>query len=316
MDSRPICLESFTVTSIKFTYALVSLSSEEQAVQANLSWLRAALSLSHTHLDWPLLEVVVSFWDPTGIVFCFGKHELTPTIEELEYFLGLKHCHHTEVIFPVHKSNYFKDFWLAINVSKAFLPKEISGDFLHCIFNLLLDRGWKKVEDFSDLAKFKAFTLMVLGQLLLSHSQHHISRVLCSILGQLFEGKTLAPIIIVETISSLSHCAQQRNGQLYGCPAFLQTSLYGHISSLPSSIPHQVILVQAPSRKKALIDYQGIFVGLPSEHIVWQAKSYKAHYPCLFFREPHVHHPHRAISEYALCADSSAPLIDSSSRFV
>lgn len=44
------------------------------------------------------------------MVFCFGKHELTPTIEELESFLNLKHCHHTDTIFPIHKNNYFKDF--------------------------------------------------------------------------------------------------------------------------------------------------------------------------------------------------------------
>lgn len=76
------------------------------------------------------------------MVFRFGKHELTPTIKELESFLNLKHRHNADVIFPVHKNSYFKDFQSAINVSKDFLPRESSSDYLHCPFDLLLDRGW------------------------------------------------------------------------------------------------------------------------------------------------------------------------------
>lgn len=81
MDSRHICFEPFTTTSIKFTLVLVSLPPKEQAILANQSQLGATLLLSHIQLDGPLLEVPVSFWDPSALVFYFGKHELTPTIE-------------------------------------------------------------------------------------------------------------------------------------------------------------------------------------------------------------------------------------------
>lgn len=213
------------------------------------------------------------------MVFLFGKHELTPNIEELVLF-RLKHCYHTDVIFSTHKSNYFKDFQSTFNVLKNFLPKETSGDYLYCPFDLLLDRGQKKVGDFLDLAKFRAFTLIVLGQLLLSHSQYHINGVLYGILEQLSKGKTLVPMIIVEIISSLSHCACHCKGRLYSCPAFLQAWLCGHISSLCSSIPRQVTFVPTPSRKKAMIDYQRLLANLPTEHIIWRAKWHKAH--CLY----------------------------------
>lgn len=145
-----------------------------------------------------------------------------------------------------------------------------------------MDRGWKKVGDFSNPTKFKAFTLIVLGQLLLSRSRHHVSEVLCIILSQLSKGKTLAPMIYTETISSLFHCAQLCNGQLYGCSTFLQVWLRKYISSLPSSIPRQVTLIQAPLGKMTTIDYQGLFVGLLYEHITWQAKWYREHYRHLF----------------------------------
>lgn len=51
---------------------------------------------------------------------------------------------------------------------------------------------------------------------------------------------------------------------------------------MPSSIPYQVASIQAPSGKKALIDYQGLLANLPVEHIIWRVKWYKAHYPHLF----------------------------------
>lgn len=140
MDPRPICLEPFITTFIKFTYVLVSLLPDEQAIWADQSRLGTTLSLSYDRLDWPLLEAIISFWDLVAMVFRFEKHELTPTIEELESFLDLKHYYRTDAIFPTHKNRYFKDFQSTFNVSKNFLPKETLGDYLHCPFTLLLDQ--------------------------------------------------------------------------------------------------------------------------------------------------------------------------------
>ncbi len=98
------------------------------------------------------------------MVFRFGKHELTPTIEELESFLNLKHRHHADAIFPGTQEQLLQRLSdLTLNVSKNFLPKETLGDYLHCPFDLLLDRGWKKVRDFSNPAKYRAFILTSLG---------------------------------------------------------------------------------------------------------------------------------------------------------
>lgn len=117
------------------------------------------------------------------MVFRFEEQELIPTIEELESFLDWEHCLGISVVIPTHKPSYLKGFY-ALNISKASLLKEATREYLHCHFDLLLERSWKKVGDFTDPIKFKAFTLVVLGQLLLSHSRHHINGVLLDILGQ------------------------------------------------------------------------------------------------------------------------------------
>lgn len=55
MGSRPVYLEPFTTTTIKFTYVLVPLSPEEQVIWADQSNLGTALSLSQDGLAWPFL---------------------------------------------------------------------------------------------------------------------------------------------------------------------------------------------------------------------------------------------------------------------
>lgn len=115
------------------------------------------------------------------MVFCIGEQELTTIIEELEFFLGWDHCLGTKAIIPDHKPSYWKNFY-TLDISKASLPKEATGEYLHCSFDLLLEKGWKKPSDFDNLVKFRAFTLVVLGQLLLSHSHHHIHSILLNIL--------------------------------------------------------------------------------------------------------------------------------------
>lgn len=139
MDSRSVYLDPFTTISIKFTYMLMSIPLEEQAIWVDQSRLGTTLSLSHDRLNWALLKAIVSFWDVVAMIFRFRKHELTPMIEELKSFSDLKHCYRTDTIFPAHKSSYFKDFQSTLNVSKNFLPKETSGDYLHYLFDLLLD---------------------------------------------------------------------------------------------------------------------------------------------------------------------------------
>lgn len=180
------------------------------------------------------------------MVFCFREQELTLTIEELESFLDWKHCHDIGAVFPVHKPSYFKDFHMALGLLKDSLPKEALEECLHSSFDLILERSWKMVGDFIDPTKFKAFTLLILGQLILSHSRHHISGVLCDILMQHLQKKMLAPVIISKTTTSLSHCAQHRRGRLYDCLAFLKAWLHEHVTTL-SSFPTYVSRHLAPA---------------------------------------------------------------------
>jgi hypothetical protein len=88
MAHRSVQLDTYPTISIKFANTLIALPHKEWEIWKTESRLRATLALAQIKLDWPLIEAAISFWDLTCMVFRFGKHELTPTIEEHESFLG------------------------------------------------------------------------------------------------------------------------------------------------------------------------------------------------------------------------------------
>jgi len=52
-------------------------------------FLRDATALLHTTLDWHLLEVITSCWDPVLRCVTIGDVDLVPTLEEYDRFLSL-----------------------------------------------------------------------------------------------------------------------------------------------------------------------------------------------------------------------------------
>ena len=46
-----------------------------------------AATLLHTTLDWHLLEVITSCWDPVLRCITIGDMDLVPTLEEYDHFL-------------------------------------------------------------------------------------------------------------------------------------------------------------------------------------------------------------------------------------
>lgn len=48
-----------------------------------------ATILLHTTLDWHLLEVITSYWDPTLRCITIGDVDLVPNLEEYDHFLSL-----------------------------------------------------------------------------------------------------------------------------------------------------------------------------------------------------------------------------------
>lgn len=87
-------------------------------------------------------------------------------------------------------------------------------------------------------------------------------------------------MVISETISSLSYCAQHPKGRLYGCLAFLQAWLGEHLlvlASFPTYVSRDLALVQIHVRSRPLpnmtsvADYQSLLAAILPKQITWQA---------------------------------------------
>lgn len=115
--------------------------------------------------------------------FLFQRTRTHTHYRGAQTFLDWEHYLGVSATILTHKPSYLKDFH-ALGICKASLPKEATSEYVCYPFDLLLERSWKKVGDFIYPTKFKAFTLLVLGQLLLSHNRHHINGILLDILGQ------------------------------------------------------------------------------------------------------------------------------------
>ena len=66
-----------------------------------LQLLGDAIALLHTTLDWHLLEVITSCWDPALRCVTIGDVDLVPNLEEYDHFLSLSTPLSTIVVPPV-----------------------------------------------------------------------------------------------------------------------------------------------------------------------------------------------------------------------
>ena len=66
-----------------------------------------AITLLHNTLDWHLLEVITSCWDPVFRYVTIGDVDLVPTLEEYDRFLSLS-THLSTIFVPPMQSRYHK----------------------------------------------------------------------------------------------------------------------------------------------------------------------------------------------------------------
>ena len=82
-----------------------SFSRGEQALIRQL--IGDATALLHTTLDWHLLEVITSYWDPAPIHVTIGDVDLVHNLEEYDHFLSLSTLV-SSVFIPLVRTHYCK----------------------------------------------------------------------------------------------------------------------------------------------------------------------------------------------------------------
>ena len=189
-----------------------------------------ATSLLHTTLDWHLLEVITSYWDPVLRCVTIGDVDLVPTLEEYDCFLSLSTPLSTIFAPPV-QPRYRERFTDLLGFKRTVVEaltwygSRIGGSMS---FNFLYDRfhsldcsvGYR--DDFVDLEeqwtsyRRQAFLMAFFGVVLFPSSSGAVSFAVLLLMSALPHGISFIPALLFETIRSLSLCREAGRGRL-GC---------------------------------------------------------------------------------------------------
>lgn len=263
------------------------------------SKLGSVLLLAQVEIDWPMLEAALNHWDPVDKVFRFGLHELCPTLEEYSQFLKIPERLNEGIIVPRIKTGYANDIAEFLMIDRDELPK---GAVPSCSRKLLWEKAsHNRYDQYEDERCVRAFTAIVAAEVLFPRTYEEVDGVVFNILLQMKMKRSLASVLIAETIRSLSHCVHVRKGTFKGCPALLQAWLREHIpglcilsdTTLKGKSPAEDHANRKPRPSLNHVEaYEDYFKFLKTEHIIWSSKWFvtdrprlnlpKLHYMVLF----------------------------------
>ena len=206
-------------------------------------------ALLHTTLDWHLLEVITSHWDPALRCVTIGDVDLMPTLED--HFLSLSTPMSIVFVPPV-RTRYRKRLVDLMGFKKRVVEVltcygsgvegSMSFKFLHDWFQLLeCPAGYR--DDFVDLKeqwasyRRQAFLVAFFGTVLFPSTSRAISFNVLPLVSVLPHGYSFNPALLSETIRSLSLCQETGKGRLGYCVHMLQLWFYSHLSVIARDQP-------------------------------------------------------------------------------
>ena len=216
-----------------------------------LQLLRDATALLHTTLDWHLLEVITSCWDPSLRCITIGYVDLVTTLEEYDCFLSLSTPLSTIFIPPV-RIRYRKKLtdligfvrpvvealtWYGIGIGGS-----LSFDFLHDQFHSL-ERLISYRDNFVDLEKRwtsyrrQTFLTAFFGAVRFPLPSGAVDFAFLPLVSALPHGTSFIPTLLSETIRSLSLCWEASRGRLGCCVNMLQLWFCSHLSVIARDQP-------------------------------------------------------------------------------
>ncbi|KAF3628340.1 putative aluminum-activated malate transporter 8-like [Capsicum annuum] len=183
-------------------------------VSVNLEKLAGDLTeLLHITPHPDLIEVVLTFWDMSSLVFRFGKSEMTPTLAEISGLLHLPYIDKGMIFGPLEG---FNCFWDEFNITKE---------------------KWER-------KRLEVFTLALLGTLVFPLEKKCINTRLQSVVMALFHEEqgdkvTIIPMILTEIYKALT---EVKGGMIFfqGSNLMLKLWLMEHLH-VPSLIRPDVI---------------------------------------------------------------------------
>ena len=210
-----------------------------------------AASLLHITLDWHLLEVITSYWDPAPIHVTIGDVDLVHNLEEYDHFLSLSTLV-SSVFIPLVRTHYCKRLANLMGFKRLVVEAltqhgsgvggSMSFEFLHDWFELPECPASYR-DDFVDLEerwatyRCQAFLVAFFSAMLFPSPSGAISFVILPLVSVLPHGTSFIPTLLSKTIRSLSLCQEIGRGRLGRCVHMLQLWFCSHLSIIARDQP-------------------------------------------------------------------------------
>ena len=206
------------------------------------------LTMRGVQVDWDFLHACLRFWDTETHVFRFGAslEELCPTFEEFSALLGSSPD--AALASPAIRVGYFQSFQGLFGLSQ-----QVADGF---VFDGRVNLTGL-IEEFFDPQDFEDFVwqkvrkkvlifCLVSGCLFLEDSSGWGDIRLVELIHQMDSGKTIAGMVLAETLLSLDRAYRVR-GRWSVSPIVLQIWLRDHLRIVgpPSRLPYRVELYRS-----------------------------------------------------------------------
>ncbi|RZC87332.1 hypothetical protein C5167_041385 [Papaver somniferum] len=200
---------------------VTSLTDDEQKVFLQLR-LGYIMDLTKVTVDWELLRSAVTCWNPALHVFCFGKQDLCPTIEEFGRILGVTYT--GKLVHPTLIDSKLELCRFLDLEKKTSVDPYLQYSNINILALLHSFRSHKSVD-----IRMKVLGSCLVGTLLLSEGPGLCSLSVVGIMRYCSQGNyTIVPTILADIFESLDSF-YATDTMIRGSPPLLQIWLAEHL---------------------------------------------------------------------------------------
>lgn len=271
-----------------------------------------------------LIQAIAHFWCPETSTFIFGRHELTPTLEEYSVLIGKSLD--SEPIGPYIGTNpqlLLAEF-LKIEVAEA--RKVLKSSYENCPFSFLTECFNRA----TSLQKGKIFLLAFFGLVVFPHCKNSINPEIVHLVQQVCEEKNFVNTMLAETFISLNKYKRDKSGTFKAPAELLQIWFLSHIKGCQNLVTVQKLRNFSPpimvfkEKQNEIPDYHfsewiGLLEDPDPRGFQWQAKWFEVKtarltssgtkpIPLLGFTGATEYHPLRVTRQYKVVQTLPPPL--------
>ena len=177
-----------------------------------------------------MLKGAIYHWDPSYRCFVFGKHDMTPTIEEYQHLLMIEDSNPTKIYWPRPLNQWQKILANIVGLDPKSIWDNAEGDKMPANYLLKVAKETYKTKRGRDL-----LALLIYGMVVFPKKSGFVDAGVVLLFAQVQNKADPTPAIVAETVRSLGYC-RKASARFEGCAQLLSIWFKSHIRKTPSKL--------------------------------------------------------------------------------